>query len=1026
VCNTLGTVGFALMDQVPISKARQLLLDGTKVHLPGGDCINPAFLWLTPDLLDLCWCKGATSNLATSIENETIIEVAKVNAVRSTHNGNLVLSLADATTLEFEGIPLLEQWSTNIDLLLNGQLAYVLQWNEHDIGTEINLFHKKTSNWLPPCNITGFDSSSHQHKLRFENARELFYDLSNVHFRVVSLSLLSSISSAPATTTTATTTTSATAKATTTNTPASSNKYVLRPFHQTDLLSVQQMCNDFEIAKNLRRIPHPYTKDSAQYFLDHVCTSATEQVYAVEYSSTTSNKRSIIGAVSLSYISAPSLSKSNEPVLGIWIKRLEWRKGHATQCLSILLSHAFHNHADAITAEVFDENVGSMLLLRKKFGFNICRQSTTGTSMARPMEKHIPTTHLRLTRMIWEKQRRLHLPIDNDNDSDVKTLLLPSLCTCPTRLILIAAIFIAISSWLTVIVSSSLNITDPDVGYMDEIFHVKQTQLYCTHLNSAFDKTSIKPSVVGMLSQYFDRISTAWRKVPYDDKITTPPGLYAFASLILTVFRELALSESGCEPGSLRYINIAFQVGTLFVLHQILSLISLSKLHRHRHQHPSVASTKSTPLLTLLHTCVLSTSPVHFFCGFLFYTDAASTFFTLLSYFFALKETTEEDQEWNKKDEKEITVEKLGKFLVVVFVGLSSLACRQNNVIWSAFFLGTVLVHHVDRHRRRSLRFSLRRPRLPTTLECVFPFSTTTPPSSALLTSSTTPPFTTTANNGNDVPGFVKEMQALAKFLATPSHLIAWICSPTVLGNLVVIFTFVYCFIRNEYSVVLGDRDNHVPILHVSQLLYFTVFVSTVLSTEWLVLSKDQGVTGVIRTFAARGKGWIRQTFVCFVVLPVFAGLSVHYASPIHPFMLADNRHYVFYLWKNMMRRGYVRYFLVPVYVALGWGIIERLRLQQSSLWCFGLLICTALVLIPAHLVEFRYFTVPAMLWQVHMLGGGVGDRGGTEVDGGGRRRWWSASVTMLVHVATNIVVMWIFLHKTFQAPDGSVSRFMF
>lgn len=34
-----------------------------------------------------------------------------------------------------------------------------------------------------------------------------------------------------------------------------------------------------------------------------------------------------------------------------------------------------------------------------------------------------------------------------------------------------------------------------------------------------------------------------------------------------------------------------------------------------------------------------------------------------------------------------------------------------------------------------------------------------------------------------------------------------------------------------------------------------------------------------------------------------------------HPFLLADNRHFTFYLWKNLLAIPARRYFLLPAYV---------------------------------------------------------------------------------------------------------------
>ena len=125
---------------------------------------------------------------------------------------------------------------------------------------------------------------------------------------------------------------------------------------------------------------------------------------------------------------------------------------------------------------------------------------------------------------------------------------------------------------------------------------------------------------------------------------------------------------------------------------------------------------------------------------------------------------------------------------------------------------------------------------------------------------------------------------------------------------------------------------------------------------------------------------------------------------------------YVFYIWKKAgMRDGVVPYLLVPVYVLVWWGMLRRLGGpdgRHSWLWIAGLVLCTALVLVPAHLVEFRYFTVPAMLWQVHMLSGA-----------GVPRR--ALQLTLFVFLAVNAATLYVFLHKPFEAPDGSIGRFM-
>jgi alpha-1,2-glucosyltransferase len=70
--------------------------------------------------------------------------------------------------------------------------------------------------------------------------------------------------------------------------------------------------------------------------------------------------------------------------------------------------------------------------------------------------------------------------------------------------------------------------------YMDEIFHVPQTQRFC-----ALDFTH------------------------WDDKITTLPGLYLFSTLFSFA--------AGCSVASLRFFNLLWSIGCAWVLNELLS-----------------------------------------------------------------------------------------------------------------------------------------------------------------------------------------------------------------------------------------------------------------------------------------------------------------------------------------------------------------------------------------------------------------------------------------------------------------------
>ena len=206
--------------------------------------------------------------------------------------------------------------------------------------------------------------------------------------------------------------------------------------------------------------------------------------------------------------------------------------------------------------------------------------------------------------------------------------------------------------------------------------------------------------------------------VEYDDKITTPPGLYIMSSLLLTL-----TGRHECTPSSLRLINIAFQSGTLLIIVGVLSLLGRERRSRATGQKEKKAAESDNTgdgcpqwSVVLMRTTMLITSPVHFFCGFLYYTDSSSTFFVLFSYYLSLRETvdvTENQKIMERRTIRTIRTTKstrstrltrstlcvqLTQFVVSSLVGLCSLACRQNNVVWSAFCIGTVLVAHINFH----------------------------------------------------------------------------------------------------------------------------------------------------------------------------------------------------------------------------------------------------------------------------------------------------------------------------------------
>ena len=92
-------------------------------------------------------------------------------------------------------------------------------------------------------------------------------------------------------------------------------------------------------------------------------------------------------------------------------------------------------------------------------------------------------------------------------------------------------------------------------------------------------------------------------------------------------------------------------------------------------------------------------------------------------------------------------------------------------------------------------------------------------------------------------------------------------------------------------------------------------------------------------------------------------GTSADYRV-VHPFTLADNRHYVFYLHRRVLSR------LHPLVASFGYAICLswiNSTLQDVSFWTMLILVvATCCTLIPTSLLEFRYYMVPFILWRLY------------------------------------------------------------
>ena len=202
-------------------------------------------------------------------------------------------------------------------------------------------------------------------------------------------------------------------------------------------------------------------------------------------------------------------------------------------------------------------------------------------------------------------------------------------------------------------------------------------------------------------------------------------------------------------------------------------------------------------------------------------------------------------------------------------------------------------------------------------------------------------------------------------------------------------------------------------------------------------------------------------------IFSLFASLVVRFNTIIHPFILADNRHYVFYVFR-ILQKPYVKYLATPIYGICAWVCIQALggnwyrvadadgesetkpesKVQYDGcetpfvvIW----LTTSALTLCSAPLVEPRYFILPWMTWRLHVpqrlppRDPGISKKELRSLKNGSTRgppsivrksyagydhRLW---IETLWFLAVNVATGYMFLYRGFEWPQepGRVQRFM-
>ncbi|XP_056429648.1 dol-P-Glc:Glc(2)Man(9)GlcNAc(2)-PP-Dol alpha-1,2-glucosyltransferase isoform X2 [Hyla sarda] len=432
--------------------------------------------------------------------------------------------------------------------------------------------------------------------------------------------------------------------------------------------------------------------------------------------------------------------------------------------------------------------------------------------------------------------------------------------------------------------------------YMDEIFHIPQAQQYCQgHFNQ------------------------------WDPMITTLPGLYLTSVGIVKPAAWLfGWSDNVvCSSGMLRFINLLFSLGNLYMFYLILC-----RIH-----------TKVSAVRRILCSLTLYLFPTLYFFTFLYYTDPGSTFFVLFTYLMCL----------------------YGNHKSAALLGFCALLFRQTNIIWIVFCAGNLIAEKVMETWRTQLKKNDEKP-------------------SSKKTSLET----------------VDALKFLMLYLRSPLNILtlALLTWPYVI--LVLCFL---AFMVGNGGIVVGDKSNHEACLHFPQLFYFFAFT---LVFSFPVFNPIQKITDFIRSV------WRRPLLYAGLVCgSLFLIWKFTY---VHQYLLADNRHYPFYVWKKIFQRHeLVKFALVPGYLFAAWSFFDALK-TKSVLWLLMFFVCILFATVPQKLMEFRYFILPFLIFRLNISVPSTS----------------KLLLELALHVTVNLIMFYMFLYKTFHWPNSEeIQRFM-
>lgn len=156
-------------------------------------------------------------------------------------------------------------------------------------------------------------------------------------------------------------------------------------------------------------------------------------------------------------------------------------------------------------------------------------------------------------------------------------------------------------------------------------------------------------------------------------------------------------------------------------------------------------------------------------------------------------------------------------------------------------------------------------------------------------------------------------------------------------------------------SIVVGDKTAHVAVIHIPQLFYFSLFC---IFFAWPHFVK----------FLVPFKKDVLRNMILSAFLLNLIIIVVQFNTLEHPYLLADNRHYTFYIWTRFYVQITAFRYIVTVLYSFGlYCVIRSICYEHEICFVIMYVFCTTIVLVLQKMIEVRYFFVPFVILRLRI-----------------------------------------------------------